>query len=126
MYTRSTAMPTSSVSDSSSEADSLTGISSGNATIATPVASWSVMKRSSSSAWECTGPTRAMLAKVRGVWRKPIPWPVAGADQNVSHRPHPELQQQVLAQRLVRVDRDRPEVVGDLDLVEADLGTPEH
>ena len=67
------------MSDSSSEADSLTGISSGRETIATPVVSWSVMKRSSSWAWAWTGPTRAMPANVRGVCRKPIPWPVAGA-----------------------------------------------
>ena len=112
-----------------------------------------------------------MPAKVRGVCRKPIPWPVAGAstitrsyscafftlrlgwassqifpivtsslrpgvaagevvedpraDQQVAHGPDLELEQQVLAQGLVRVDRDRPEVVRDLDLVEADLGAPE-
>ena len=35
--------PTSSVSERSSEADSLTGISSGSETIATPVVWWSVM-----------------------------------------------------------------------------------
>ena len=57
----------------------MTGISSGRATIATPVLSWSVMKLSSVCACEWIGPTRAMLAKVRGVCRKPTPWPVAGA-----------------------------------------------
>jgi hypothetical protein len=72
-------MPRSPVKVSSSEADSFTGISSGTETIATPVRSWSVMNLSSSCAWEWIGPTRAMLAKVRGVCRKPIPWPVAGA-----------------------------------------------
>ena len=30
-------------------------------------------------AWWCIGPTLAMSAKVPGVCRKPIPWPVAGA-----------------------------------------------
>ena len=48
------------------------------------------------------------------------------AHQQVAHRPHLELEQQVLAQRLVRVDRDRPEVVRNLDLVEADLALLEH
>ena len=43
------------------------------------------------------------------------------AHQQVAHRPHLQLKQQVLAQRLVGVDRDRPQVGGDLDLVEADL-----
>ena len=76
---RSTATPTSARRSRSSAADSLTGISSGRATIAVPVCSWSVIRRSSCWACEWIGPTRAIAAKVRGVCRKPIPWPVAGA-----------------------------------------------
>ena len=63
----------------SSRADSLTGISSGRATSATPVRRWLQMNESRVSAWARIGPTRAILAKVRGVSRKPIPCPVAGA-----------------------------------------------
>ena len=37
------------------------------------------MKASSARAWLWIGPTLAMPANVRGVCRKPIPWPVAGA-----------------------------------------------
>ena len=43
------------------------------------------------------------------------------AEQQVPHRLHLELEQDVLAHRLVGVDRDRPQVLGHLDLVEADL-----
>ena len=79
MPVNETATPTSSRRSCSSAADSLTGISSGRATIAVPVCSWSLTKRSISTAWAWIGPTRAMPAKVRGVCRKPIPCPVAGA-----------------------------------------------
>ena len=48
-----------------------------------------------------------------------------GAEQQVAHRPHLELKQHVLAHRLVGVDRDRPQVLRHLDLVEADLGPVE-
>ena len=64
----------------SSAAVSLTGISSGSATIATPVCvvvGDEARRAPPPGAW--IGPTRAMSAKVRGVCRKPIPWPVAGA-----------------------------------------------
>ncbi len=37
------------------------------------------MKASSWRAWAWIGPTLAMPAKVRGVCRKPTPWPVEGA-----------------------------------------------
>ena len=60
---------------------SLTGISSGSATIATPVFRWLVMSRLRVSACVAIGPTRATFANVFGVWRKPIPWPVAGASK---------------------------------------------
>ena len=50
----------------------------------------------------------------------------SAAEQQVAHRPHLELEQHVLAHRLVGVDRDRPEVLLHLDLVEADLGVVEH
>ncbi|MFN8216178.1 MAG: hypothetical protein U0R71_06230 [Solirubrobacterales bacterium] len=50
----------------------------------------------------------------------------AAAEQHVAHRPHLELEQHVLAHRLVGVDRDRPQVLLHLDLVEADLGVVEH
>ena len=157
----------------SSAADSLTGISSGSATIAVPVCSWSVIRRVELLApGNGSGPTRAIAAKVRGVCRKPIPWPVAGAstitrsylragfDLAVELRQLPDLadrdqllearggrrevvedagcgracracartlswQQHVLAHRLVGVDRDRPQVLRHLDLVEADFGVVE-
>jgi hypothetical protein len=48
-----------------------------------------------------------------------------GAVEKVAHRPDLELEQHVLAHRFVRVDRDRPEVLRHLDLVEADLGVME-
>ncbi len=67
MITRSTETPMSPVSSLSSEAVSLTGISSGSETITLPVILWSVTMASSSSACVCIGPTRAMFAKVRGV-----------------------------------------------------------
>jgi hypothetical protein len=38
--------------------------------------------------------------------------------QHVGERLHPDLDAQVLLQRVLRVDRDRPQVVGDLDLAE--------
>ena len=44
----------------------------------------------------------------------------AAAEEHVPHRPHLQLQQHVLAHRLVGVDRDRPEVLLHLDLVEAE------
>ena len=50
----------------------------------------------------------------------------AAAEEHVPHRPHLQLQQHVLAHRLVGVDRDRPEVLLHLDLVEADVGVLEH
>ena len=50
----------------------------------------------------------------------------AAAEEQVAHRPHLQLQQHVLAHRLVGVDRDRPEVLLHLDLVEADGGVVEH
>ena len=49
----------------------------------------------------------------------------AAAEEQVAHRPDLELEQDVLAHRLVGVDRDRPEVLRHLDLVEADLGVIE-
>src|SRR5215210_4240097 len=68
-------------------------------------------------------PDRDQLAKARGrrgeIAEDPRP------KQQVAHRPHLELKQDVLAHRLVRVDRDRPQVVRHLDLVESHLGAVE-
>ena len=88
---RSTATPTSALRSCSSEAVSLTGISSGRETIAVPVWSWSVIRRSSCSACEWIGPTLAIAAKVRGVCRKPIPCPVAGASTITRSYLRPDL-----------------------------------
>ena len=48
-----------------------------------------------------------------------------GAKQHVPHRSDSQLEQDVLAHRLVGIDGDRPEVLRHLDLVEADLGAME-
>ena len=164
--------PTSEASSRSSAAVSFTGISSGSATTATPVRSRSRMNPSSVSACWRIGPTRAMLAKVRGRLQEADPVPGRGrvdddqvvtasaaglalverqlpdlpdrdqlleprrrggevvedprAEEQVAHRLHLQLQEHVLAHRLVGVDRDRPQVLGQLDLVEAHLAALEH
>src|SRR5262249_29026054 len=62
---------------------------------------------------------RQQLAKARGRGGEVVE--DLAAHEQVAHRSHLELEQQVLAQRVVGVDRDRPQVLGHLDLVEAAL-----
>src|SRR5919198_1207992 len=97
MYTRSTATPTSSVSWCSSPAVRLGDLPD--------------------------LPDRHQLAKPGGGRGKVGEDP--RAEQQVAHRPNPELEQHVLPHRLVGVDRDRPQVVRHLDLMEANLGPVE-
>ena len=58
---------------------SVTGSSSGVVTRTTPVRSGSSTNSATQVARVCTGPTRATWVKVRGTFRNPRPWPVAGA-----------------------------------------------